>query len=65
MTDDQEVEYALLRYILNELSPTAKKRIAAKLEREKKSLSDPSAPGHVPWFEHKAALCAAMKRLSS
>jgi hypothetical protein len=62
--NNQEAEYHLLRYILGELSPAVKKKIAAKLERERKHFSRSETLGHNPWYDHKLALCAAMERLT-
>lgn len=59
-----EAEIALLRKVLGKLSPELKKQIAKSLELERAHFARSSAPGHLIWYPHKLAVCAAFERLT-
>jgi hypothetical protein len=64
IVSNEEAELALLRRIIGELSPSMKRKISAKLEKERKHFAHTSTPGHNEWYDKKLAVCAAMERLA-
>lgn len=60
---DAEAQRALLHTIIGELSPSMKKRITRKLEKERAHFARSSTPGHLVWYSQKVAVCAIAQRL--
>lgn len=61
---EDEATRELLSQVLWELSPTARKRIAKRLEVSRQHFAPASAPGHVTWYPIKVAACALFQQMT-